>query len=78
MQSKEIGSSSTPSDVVKGIDQSSEKKKGFIDWRNLIKPMNEEKDHWVGLIFLRCFMILLNSTISIKLILYACDLWFYI
>ncbi|KAG6392650.1 hypothetical protein SASPL_146874 [Salvia splendens] len=47
IQSKEIGSSSTPSDGVKGTDQSSEKKKGFIDWRNLIKPMNEEKDHWV-------------------------------
>ncbi|KAL1569775.1 protein FREE1-like [Salvia divinorum] len=47
IQSKEIGSSSTSSDVVKGTDQSSEKKKGFIDWTNLIKPMNEEKDHWV-------------------------------
>ncbi|XP_047964600.1 protein FREE1-like isoform X2 [Salvia hispanica] len=46
IQSKEIGSGSTPSDVVKGTDQL-EKKKGFIDWRNLIKPMNEEKDHWV-------------------------------
>ncbi|KAH6755924.1 RING/FYVE/PHD zinc finger superfamily protein [Perilla frutescens var. hirtella] len=47
IQSKEIGSSSTVSNVVKGTDQSLEKKKGFIDWKNLIKPMNEEKDHWV-------------------------------
>lgn len=54
-QSKEIGSSSTPSNVVKGTDQSSEKKKGIIDWRNLIKPMNEEKDHWVRLIYLSNF-----------------------
>ncbi|KAK4393883.1 protein FREE1 [Sesamum angolense] len=46
-QSKEIGSSINPSDLVKGAEPSFEKKKGFIDWKNLIKPVNEEKDHWV-------------------------------
>lgn len=30
-------------------DQSGEKKKGLVDWMNLIKPANEEKDHWVSL-----------------------------
>ncbi|XP_011099882.1 protein FREE1-like [Sesamum indicum] len=47
IQSKEIGSSINPSDLVKGAEPSVEKKKGFIDWKNLIKPVNEEKDHWV-------------------------------
>lgn len=28
-------------------EQPAEKKKGFPDWKNLIKPGNEEKDHWV-------------------------------
>ncbi|KAK6125913.1 hypothetical protein DH2020_040342 [Rehmannia glutinosa] len=46
-QSKEIGSSRNPSDLVKGTEQSVEKKKVIIDWKNLIKPVNEEKDHWV-------------------------------
>lgn len=31
--------------------QPAEKKKGFPDWINLMKPTNEEKDHWVSLIF---------------------------
>ena len=33
-------------------EQVTEKKKGFPDWINLRKPANEEKDHWVSLIFL--------------------------
>ncbi|XP_024973752.1 protein FREE1-like [Cynara cardunculus var. scolymus] len=28
-------------------EQPAEKKKGFPDWKNLMKPGNEEKDHWV-------------------------------
>ncbi|KAK6150270.1 hypothetical protein DH2020_015202 [Rehmannia glutinosa] len=44
---QEIGSSRNPSDLVKGTEQSVEKKKVIIDWKNLIKPVNEEKDHWV-------------------------------
>ncbi|GER26251.1 lateral signaling target protein-like protein [Striga asiatica] len=47
IQSKEIGSSHNSPDLVKGTEQSAEKKKGFIDWKNIIKPANEEKDHWV-------------------------------
>lgn len=47
IQSKEIGSSSNPSDLVKGPEQSADKKNIFMDWKNLIKPINEEKEHWV-------------------------------
>ncbi|KAL3838899.1 hypothetical protein ACJIZ3_023490 [Penstemon smallii] len=46
IQSKEIGTSSNPADLVKVSDQSADKRRGF-DWKNLIKPVNEEKDHWV-------------------------------
>ncbi|KAJ9564550.1 hypothetical protein OSB04_000516, partial [Centaurea solstitialis] len=34
-------------DGVTVSEQPAEKKKGFPDWKNLIKPGNEEKDHWV-------------------------------
>ncbi|KAK9098095.1 hypothetical protein Syun_025140 [Stephania yunnanensis] len=34
-------------DYGKPSEQLSEKKKGFADWMNLMKPTNEEKDHWV-------------------------------
>ncbi|XP_074586853.1 protein FREE1-like [Curcuma longa] len=34
-------------DADKFSDQSAERKKGLVDWMNLIKPTNEEKDHWV-------------------------------
>ncbi|KAL2497616.1 RING/FYVE/PHD zinc finger superfamily protein [Abeliophyllum distichum] len=47
IQVKEMGESSKPSDLIKGSEQSLERKKGFIDWMNLIKPVNVEKDHWV-------------------------------
>lgn len=42
-----MGGSSRPSESFKTNEQSLEKKKGFADWMNLIKPANEEKDHWV-------------------------------
>ncbi|EXC04220.1 Arrestin domain-containing protein A [Morus notabilis] len=42
-----MGGSSRPSESFKTNEQSAEKKKGFADWMNLIKPANEEKDHWV-------------------------------
>lgn len=33
-----------------------EKKKGLTDWMNIIKPGNEEKDHWVIIAsFLKAF-----------------------
>lgn len=34
-------------DADKFSDQSAERKKGLVDWMILIKPINEEKDHWV-------------------------------
>ncbi|KAJ4966198.1 hypothetical protein NE237_018047 [Protea cynaroides] len=47
VQLKEIGGRFKPSDSVKTSEQPTERKKGFGDWMNLIKPGNEEKDHWV-------------------------------
>ncbi|KAI3518022.1 hypothetical protein L1887_06360 [Cichorium endivia] len=47
IQVKEIGGRSRPVDTVKVTEQSNEKKKGLGDWMNIIKPPNEEKDHWV-------------------------------
>ncbi|XP_047316396.1 protein FREE1-like [Impatiens glandulifera] len=46
IQFKEIGNSFKSPDP-KGSDQQSEKKKGLVDWMNIIKPKIEEKDHWV-------------------------------
>lgn len=46
IQLKEMGGSDKPSDPLRA-EQLSEKKKGFADWMNLMKPGNEEKDHWV-------------------------------
>ncbi|KAF7829554.1 protein FREE1-like [Senna tora] len=47
IQFKEMGGSRRPAESLKIIEQSTEKKKGLTDWMNLIKPPNEEKDHWV-------------------------------
>lgn len=47
VQFKEMNGRSQPSDSPKVAMQSTEKKKGFGDWVNMIKPVNEEKDHWV-------------------------------
>lgn len=47
IQFKEMGGSRRPSEPVKANEQTQERKKGFGDWMNLIKPANEEKDHWV-------------------------------
>uniref|UniRef100_A0A1J3FFR3 Lateral signaling target protein 2 n=1 Tax=Noccaea caerulescens TaxID=107243 RepID=A0A1J3FFR3_NOCCA len=46
-QAKEIGGSSRPPSSARLVEQSAEKKKGLGDWMNIIKPVNEEKDHWV-------------------------------
>ncbi|CAE5958016.1 unnamed protein product [Arabidopsis arenosa] len=46
-QAKEIGGSSRPPTSGKLVEQTAEKKKGLGDWMNIIKPVNEEKDHWV-------------------------------
>ncbi|CAA2968514.1 FREE1 [Olea europaea subsp. europaea] len=47
VQFKEMGGRSRPSETPKIVEQPTEKKKGFADWMNKIKPVNEEKDHWV-------------------------------
>ncbi|OMO87384.1 Zinc finger, FYVE-type [Corchorus capsularis] len=47
VQIKEMGGRSRPPESVKTTEQPTEKKKGFADWMNLIKPGMEEKDHWV-------------------------------
>lgn len=44
-----MGGTNRPSESPKVADQSTEKRKGFVPWVNLIKPVNEEKDHWVKL-----------------------------
>ncbi|GFZ10463.1 RING/FYVE/PHD zinc finger superfamily protein [Actinidia rufa] len=46
VQLKEIGGRSKPSDSLKPTEQPAEKKKGLADLMNVIKPGNEEKDHW--------------------------------
>nr|XP_048331698.1 protein FREE1-like isoform X1 [Ziziphus jujuba var. spinosa] len=47
VQWKEMGGRSRPTESLKTTEQPMEKKKGFTDWMNLVKPGNEEKDHWV-------------------------------
>lgn len=42
-----MGGRSRPTESLKTTEQPMEKKKGFTDWMNLVKPGNEEKDHWV-------------------------------
>jgi hypothetical protein len=49
MQFKEMGGRIRPSDTSKTTEQPTEKKKGFGDLMNLIKPGSEEKEHWVKL-----------------------------
>ncbi|KAL2964248.1 hypothetical protein AAZX31_17G245700 [Glycine max] len=44
---KEMGGSRRPSESLRTNEQPTEKKRGFGDWMNLIKPADEEKDHWV-------------------------------
>lgn len=50
-----MGGRSRPPDSLKTTEQPSEKKKGFGDWMNLMKPGTEEKDHWVKIRVLRKF-----------------------
>ncbi|XP_062234059.1 protein FREE1-like isoform X2 [Phragmites australis] len=52
VQFKEMGGGSISrsravADAAKPAEQQNERKKNFLDWRNLMKPMIEEKDHWV-------------------------------
>ncbi|KAF3614334.1 putative GDSL esterase/lipase EXL3-like [Capsicum annuum] len=47
VQFKEMGGSIRSSESPKVAEQPTEKKKGLADWINIVKPVNEEKDHWV-------------------------------
>ncbi|XP_007017867.2 PREDICTED: protein FREE1 [Theobroma cacao] len=47
VQIKEMGGRSQPPESLKTTEQPAEKKRGFADWMNLMKPGMEEKDHWV-------------------------------
>lgn len=47
MQFKEMGGRSRPAESSKITEQPTEKKKGLADWMTFMKPVNEEKDHWV-------------------------------
>ena len=42
-----MGGRSRPLESLNTTEQPAEKKKGFADWMNMIKPGIEEKDHWV-------------------------------
>jgi hypothetical protein len=53
LQFKEMGGSSISrskavNDAASPSEPQTEKRKNFLDWRNLMKPMIEEKDHWVS------------------------------
>ncbi|KAK8623271.1 hypothetical protein V6N13_118159 [Hibiscus sabdariffa] len=47
VQIKEMGGSSRSPESLQTTEQLAEKKGGFADWMNRIKPGFEEKDHWV-------------------------------
>ncbi|XP_062229881.1 protein FREE1-like [Phragmites australis] len=47
MSGSSISRSRAIADATNPSEQQNERKKNFLDWRNLMKPMNEEKDHWV-------------------------------
>ncbi|XWS24517.1 hypothetical protein CRYUN_Cryun28dG0109600 [Craigia yunnanensis] len=47
VQIKEMGERSRPPEYLNTTEQPAERKRGFTDWMNLIKPGIEEKDHWV-------------------------------
>ncbi|KAE8814326.1 protein FREE1-like [Hordeum vulgare] len=51
VQFKEMASSVSRSkaaaDPASPSEQQNEKRRNFLDWRNLVKPVTEEKDHWV-------------------------------
>lgn len=47
VQFKEMGGRIRPSEPPKALEQPGEKKKVFTEWISKLKPVNEEKDHWV-------------------------------
>lgn len=61
-----MGTRSRPADTVKVTEQSTEKKKGLGDWMNIIKPPNEEKDHWVSAFVYVYHYVLTSEIITIN------------
>lgn len=60
-----------PTEYPKFAEQPAEKKKGFADFINKIKPVNEEKDHWVNMLRF-CFLSNFSTIISrLLLLLYS-------
>jgi len=47
MGGSSISRSRAIADAAKPVEQQNERRRIFPDLRNLMKPMNEEKDHWV-------------------------------
>ncbi|KAL3514794.1 hypothetical protein ACH5RR_027511 [Cinchona calisaya] len=47
VQFKEMGGRSRPTESSRLTEQPPEKKKGLADWMTFMKPVNEEKDHWI-------------------------------
>jgi len=47
MGGSSISRSRAIADAAKPAEQQNERRRIFPDLRNLMKPMNEEKDHWV-------------------------------
>lgn len=50
LQFKEMSGRTRPTEYAKIAEQPAERKKGFAEFINKIKPVNEEKDHWVNLL----------------------------
>jgi hypothetical protein len=67
-----MGGDNKPSNSSKVSDQSLEKKKGFADWMNLMKPGNEEKDHWVKIY--ACIQHFANLLKILMVLSFACIL----
>jgi len=59
-----MGGRIRPAEVSKALEQPAEKKKVIADWINKLKPVNEEKDHWVNLFYL---LLLSMTRILVKL-----------
>lgn len=72
-----MGGSNKPLDPNKEIEQPGEKKKGLIDWRNLMKPGIEEKDHWVRfscLFYLSIFRVIPIFSADVQFLHFMLDL----
>lgn len=79
VQVKEMGETNRPSDLTRsGSEQLADRKKGFTDWMKIMRPQNEEKDHWVEFWPLYWFQWLLFSFKLLILILICARFLFFI